>query len=747
MVMLAAQRVIELGSATDEVDDDSMTKIVVVGQDQKPRVVFIPAFLLHDPEVNASKIEDKEMNPNSTTILVPRYPEALNHIGDEATERANNNKESLERIAAFFGRRHFHAPVANTLTIFNRLKLAQIRIERLSMLSNLKKTSKGKIISRDPNLADLKDRHPHFAETQQFCLTNTCNWSAGAQKKRSEESAARSYVNGQVKIKVNVTVVKSLAVDSPLLQDIISGLASSFHSPPSLISVAPTVLNFLKAKLRLLVKHIIAPTYANWDLELRFAEQEWTVMVVGYLYCQELEELNKKIAHCEISPREYTTEVRRHPAILPTTALSAERLKEEYSISEDRAQEIEALAKRHQAEGEPQPLSLITMYTSKGLNVTEEEAVLRGRALQLGQSQRGEIGCVEAIVIIMSALRLEGIDKVRFEKEDGLLIATELSSFLSNERQGIKEDLLLYHILIWKTADEGMFTMKRHPGECTTVPYIPAILESSGMKMSAEICATGDYLIPEERTVSEEVKAFISDSDSDSEKVGFLEDWQEVSLLEFLNATLPAEKVDQAKGPTSQPIIPVVATKDRRLAWRGAVDSDNHNGEIIFESEEKRLYVRTINDIRVLYEKRPQRMAGMVLGEFACEYRLLKPSGNGYEKAKNSINEETSVGPDTLRLVAGTNDVAAPETMLLTNGKLMKRRQDVTAVPKLLFSGITSQHGNQLMWSPWQRLEEVTGIQDEPETEDQKKVRLEIFPYSLFPIAEEEIEDYDEEEI
>ena len=173
------------------------------------------------------------------------------------------------------------------------------------------------------------------------------------------------------------------------------------------------------------------------------------------------------------------------------------------------------------------------------------------------------------------------------------------------------------------------------------------------------------------------------------------------------------------------------------------MDSDNHNGEIIFESEERRLYVRAISDIRVLYEKRPQRMAGMVLGQFSCEYRLLKPSGHGYEKAKNSINEDTFVGPDSQRLVAGTNNVAAPETMMLTNGKLMKRRQDLTAVPNLLFSGIASKHGNQLMWSPWQRLEEVTGIQDEHETEGQKKVRLEIFPYSLFPIAEEEIEDDD----
>ena len=48
---------------------------------------------------------------------------------------------------------------------------------------------------------------------------------------------------------------------------------------------------------------------------------------------------------------------------------------EEYSICKDRAQEIETLAKRNQTDGEPHPVSLITMYTPKGLNVTEEETV------------------------------------------------------------------------------------------------------------------------------------------------------------------------------------------------------------------------------------------------------------------------------------------------------------------------------------------------------------------------------------
>ena len=80
-------------------------------------------------------------------------------------------------------------------------------------------------------------------------------------------------------------------------------------------------------------------------------------------------------------------------------------------------------------------------------------------------------------------------------------------------------------------------------------------------------------------------------------------------------------------------------------------------------------------------------MNDMVLGELASKYRLLKPSGHGYERAKSRINEETLMGPPTDELVAGTSNVVAPETMMLKNGKILKRRQDVDAVPILLFSG------------------------------------------------------------
>ena len=395
--------------------------------------------------------------------------------------------------------------------------------------------------------------------------------------------------------------------------------------------------------------------------------------------------------------------------------------------------------------GKPQPLSLITMLTSgEGLNVTEHEQSLRGRVLQLSHSLRTDVCCVEAITDIMRILRLEGIDDLNFDREDGKWIAEELLSFLSPESPDVNQDLILYHILIWKTAGDGVWTMERHPEERRVVPYVPALLEASCLEMSAEICVAGEHITAQERTVTEEVKASIAIS-QEAQDTNFLEDWQEISFLEFLNATLPAEKVDQAKGPTNQPLIPVVSTKDRKLTWRGAKDSDDHNGEEVFENDERRKYVRTVSDVRTLYEYRPERLSRMVLGEFASRYRLLKPSGHGFESVKNSINEATSVGPDSDHLVAGTRETAAPESMMLANGKLMKRREDVNAVPNLFYSGCSSKYMNQLMWHPWRELEEVTGEQDQHETECQKRIRLELFPFSMYPIEGEDSEEDSEE--
>ena len=136
------------------------------------------------------------------------------------------------------------------------------------------------------------------------------------------------------------------------------------------------------------------------------------------------------------------------------------------------------------------------------------------------------------------------------------------------------------------------------------------------------------------------------------------ENWQEISLLEFVNSTLPPEKVTPLRGSSSQPVCPVVTSKDRLLTWRQAVDFDIHSGDSVFQVDgSEDMFVRSNNDVRVLYEKLPVSMRIMCLGQLVKEYRLLHPSMIGYESAKSSINEDTEVGPDSAALIplSGSN--------------------------------------------------------------------------------------------
>ena len=391
------------------------------------------------------------------------------------------------------------------------------------------------------------------------------------------------------------------------------------------------------------------------------------------------------------------------------------------------------MAEKHQKTGQPEPISLMTMYTPSALTVTEAEFALRGRAVQLGNMFGEETSAVHAITEIMKVLRQEGIGNVEFQQDHLKRISDELLLAVS-PAQDNHEDLVSYHTLLWKTGGDGIWTMERSPSDREVVPYIPALLGASRMAMSAKISFQGDQLLPKEFLISEELKAVLKDQKT-------ADNWQEISFLEFINSTLPSSKVPQAIGPTSQAITQVITTKDRKLTWRAAQDSDNETGEVIFESEGRRLYVRTDGDVRKLYEGRPEGMRTMSLGQFACEYRLLRPSDIGFENAKNSIDEETNLGPNSSDLVAGTINTFAPKAMRLANDKIMKRRMEDKTVPHLLFSGMMSRHGSQLMWTPWQNLEDITGQQDELETVEQQRTRLQIFPLSNFQHIEESDED------
>ena len=152
-----------------------------------------------------------------------------------------------------------------------------------------------------------------------------------------EESLARSNINGQVKTKVSLLLTKSAAVDNPHLVKVIEGTFAVNGVRP-ILSLAPIVLQYLEGKVELLRKHVFASIYNNWDLEVNFSRDEWTVELVGFLYSEEYGNLNRLIARQRAKADDLLNTIIDHPHIAPTASLDPQRIADLYGISMERAQ-------------------------------------------------------------------------------------------------------------------------------------------------------------------------------------------------------------------------------------------------------------------------------------------------------------------------------------------------------------------------------------------------------------------------
>ena len=401
-------------------------------------------------------------------------------------------------------------------------------------------------------------------------------------------------------------------------------------------------------------------------------------------------------------------------------------------------QVVVAVAKRHQSDGDSQPLSMATLFTPAGVEPSVEEMVFRRRAIEVGKQVSSEVRCEEAIVEIFRRVATEGLHCRPADIDDEVIhmLNSQIGEDRSEERKTI---LRIYHYLMWKTAGDQMWTLRRCPGECDTIPYLPQMLLGNHKKMEAETVLSMKTAQDEQAELSSGVirtiaNAEVLESTCDNSKAEIKpQDWMEVSLIEFINGCLPDEH--RLTEQRSQPITHVITSKDRKLMWKGAEDRDTERGEVVFanqaeEGEEgDRKYVRTKFDVRILYEMRPARLRNMVLGFFASNYRRIKPSGNGFQAAKDRIDPSTGLGPDSFDRVVGDEHLMAPQCMQLTNEDVMVKRSGKNAVLHLLFDGKARRHGNQLLWSPWQFLEEIRD-QDQVESDEQKRRRLEVFPMS-----------------
>ena len=327
-IQVQAAKLLEVGSPGQI--NDTMKPVRVESSNGGSRVVYIPTSMVPDqPSVSM-------ILPQSTTILVPKNPDGLDDIGDEAFDRTDKIKSQLKSLTSFLAKRPSPTSLDITLSVLYQKKLLDIREERLKLMNSMS-SSKGEITSRNPNEASILDRKAHYDATQQLCLSSTCSWSEGGQQRMMEESLARSNINGQVKTKVSLLLTKSAAVDNPHLVKVIEGTFAVNGVRP-ILSLAPIVLQHIQGKVELLRKHVLSSIYNNWDLEVEFLRDEWTVVLKGFLYSEEYESLNKKIARLGTTAGDLLDTIIENPHIFPTVSLDFQRIADLYGMSTERAQ-------------------------------------------------------------------------------------------------------------------------------------------------------------------------------------------------------------------------------------------------------------------------------------------------------------------------------------------------------------------------------------------------------------------------
>ena len=683
-------------------------------QTHAKRVVFVPSQLKDDLQT----VEDNI--PYNATVVVPKLPEALDQLEEKCFDKAHDDKESLRELTDFASRRPIDGSPTLELSVFLRMNQANIKMERISMLKSLSTTSKGKIEGRNPNVASIKKRNSAYSLTKKFCLVSTCPWSEAAREKQSSERQARSAVNGVVKTKVELTLV-----------DCIGDIN---------LRTAPLLLNHAYGKLTALVKHVIGPSYSNYDLEVRFHASEWKIYVVGFLYSDYYEDINVKIARDGAGLKEVTDEIRGLMGLMPTVCLNSEQLAREHNLSKERADDVAALAREHQNGHSSvlQPLSLIDIPTPPGeSDVTDDEILLRRRAAQLGDSYGEDVDTYDAISGICQILMEEG-----FERIAELYQTVYIESSLDDVLDSFSSEVVKYHCLLQRTGAKGGWTLRREAGESRMEPYIPLLLEATKNKMTAEVCYSREQLEAEDVQVDHGLRGL---------PFHFFQNWKAVSVLEFLNGCMPSSKAPQLRGPTSQTMVPIISERNEDQTWRKAPDGDegDHGDEIFLNSRDGEPYMRTSGDIRVLYEERPDgpKTDPMSLGQLASQYRVLVPSQQdhhqeAYDKTLGEIDPVTNVGPDSSDCIAGQPERKAPHSMRLKNGKIMvKRRRGGDAVPHLLFSGAVNKYSNILLWSAWRERESIRVDQEEIETATQREIRLKLFPLSVFPVCKDDSDD------
>ena len=240
----------------------------------------------------------------------------------------------------------------------------------------LSKVARGEILSVNPNTTSARKMNPNWGMTMKGALRDVCHWTQLYQDKRSLESDARAAINGRVKLYFKGPLVNDFE-DEELNRIILEGcrgfvnievtsiqeIQGDPQAEQFLIKMYPTILNYLNAKLRLFIKHIITPNFSSHELRLKFSENAMRVDIEGYIWPRQFIQVNRQFAASPQVRCQTISDILMQREVLPTATLDWNQLSTDYKIDELRAREIIRVARTCQLQEAAAPLSLLDIWT------------------------------------------------------------------------------------------------------------------------------------------------------------------------------------------------------------------------------------------------------------------------------------------------------------------------------------------------------------------------------------------------
>ena len=695
--------------------------VKVVRCPQSGRYTVAPACLTED------RLDVVQAEPSlSTLVLVPFDNSAIRGISkwcDEAVKDRSELQECVEQLL----RRPFLANFHASLACFYRHLLANVRHSMGNIHMRLSKVARGQVVEMNPNITNARKLTASINQTISPAMRDKCGWSYPRQQQKTRECEARQNVNGKVKIHMRGTILKDFededlnrilleACQKFVNENITSveALKSDPNIESFLVKMSPVIVTYLKNKVKLFIKHIVAPNFSNYDLHLDFDDLKLQVEICGFLYPKEYETVNKILAaepETRLLP-EVAARVALEESTFPTATLNWANLSASFNIDELRAKEIVKVARVCQIGKVASPLSVLNLWTPSDWTPSEREKVLRVRAVQLSIHKRSGEDVEEAIIEITQLLHEEGLNEELVTEDIGVEIIEDVKKSLVElcpDRPPLSLNALLwYHLLLLRTGGQSQWTLKRACGETLVKPYNPILLEGLQQEVEVDV-ALGRIDAPHNHVQAQPFATFMA---------GFA--WKEISLLKFLHG------LEQSDDLASQSTVAINMNQEEDVNFSESTEKDEECDEVYLNSIGES-YIISNGDLRKQYLNRPVTVKSMTFAQFLVDY---------YRKQvhqKVVINPELGVGDDSEDVIVG-GQLRAPVSIKLSNNVIMKKRKGLSRpVPLFLNSNSLDSFGERLLFFPWSSLEELNQRLSEEDKEKMTKNRLQLFPLAIFP--------------